>query len=91
VLGQNGSDLTWGKPTRNEPVNLETFSLKDVKSINLLVDNQVVDLEQPPDKGRAIALEFQFLKPIDPVKVPFTEIPLAVEWGKYLQSLISSH
>ena len=90
VLGQNGSDLTWGKPTRKEPVNLETFSLKEVKSINLVVDNQVVDLEQPPHKGRAIALEFQFLKPIDPVKVPFTEIPLAVKWGKYLQSFTLS-
>lgn len=90
VLGQNGSDLTWGKPTRKEPVNLETFSLKEVKSINLVVDNQVVDLDQPPEKGRAIALEFKFLKPIDPVKVPFTEISLAVKWGKYLQSFTLS-
>ncbi|MBD3561673.1 hypothetical protein H6S82_22920, partial [Planktothrix sp. FACHB-1355] len=32
VLGQNGSNLTWGKPTRTEPVNLQTFSLKNVKS-----------------------------------------------------------
>jgi len=85
VLGQKDSDLTWGKPTRKEPVELETFSLKDVQSIRLLVDNQAADLEKPPSKGRAIALEFLFPEPTASIKVPFTEVPLAAEWGKYLQ------
>lgn len=85
VLGQQGSDLTWGKPTRNGPVNLETFSLKDVQSIRLLVDEQASDLEIPPRNGRSIALEFLRLEPTASIKVPFTEIPLAAEWGKYLQ------
>ena len=85
VLAQKGSDLTWGKPTRKGPVNLETFSLKDVQSLRLLVDDQAVNLETPPEKGRAIALEFLFPEPAASIKVPFTEIPLAAEWGKYLQ------
>jgi hypothetical protein len=85
VLGQKGSDLTWGKPTRQGPVNLETFSLKDVQSIRLLVDDRVADLETPPDKGRAIALEFLLREPAASIKVPFTEIPLAAQWGKFLQ------
>jgi hypothetical protein len=85
VLGQKGTDLTWGKPTRKGPVNLETFTLKDVQSIRLLVDDRVVDLETPPEKGRAIALEFLFREPTTSIKVPFTEIPLAAEWGKFLQ------
>lgn len=85
VLGQKDSDLTWGKPTRNGPVNLETFSLKDVQSIRLLVDEQASDLEIPPRKGRSIALEFLRPEPTASIKVPFTEIPLAAEWGKYLQ------
>ncbi len=85
VLGQKGSDLTWGKPTRKGPVNLETFSLKDVQSIQLLVDDQVADLEQPPSRGRAIALEFLLPEPAVSIKIPFTEIPLAVKWGKFLQ------
>ncbi len=84
VLGQQGSELTWGKPTRKGPVELETFSLKDVQSIRLLVDDQVVELETPPPKGRA-ALEFLLPEPTASIKVPFTEIPLAAEWGKYLQ------
>lgn len=85
VLGQKGSNLTWGKPTSKGPVNLETFSLKKVLSIRLLVDDQVADLETPPRKGRTIALEFLFPEPAASVKVPFTELPLAAEWGKYLQ------
>ena len=85
VLGQKGSELTWGKPTRTGPVELNTFSLKDVQSIRLLVDNQVADIQMPPEKGRAIALEFIFTESPLSIKVPFTEIPLAVEWGKYLQ------
>jgi hypothetical protein len=85
VLGQQASDLTWGKPTRKGPVNLETFSLKHVQSIRLLVDDKPTDLEAPPGKGRAIALEFLFPQPAASIKIPFTEIPLATEWGKYLQ------
>jgi hypothetical protein len=84
VLGQKGKNLTWGKPTRSGPVDIETFSLNDVQSIKLVVDGQIVTLENPPKKGRTIALEF--LLPESTVQVPFTEIPLAVEWGKFLQN-----
>jgi len=46
VLAQNGSDLTWGSPTQG-PIKLETFSLKDVQSIRLLVDDKPVPMEMP--------------------------------------------
>ncbi|MBD1921101.1 hypothetical protein H6F77_08355 [Microcoleus sp. FACHB-831] len=85
VLGQKDSDLTWGKPTRQGPVNLATFSLKEVQSIRLLVDEQPVDMQAPPDKGRAVALEFLPSNTSASIKIPFTEIPLAAEWGKFLQ------
>ncbi|MBW4648799.1 MAG: hypothetical protein KME06_08865 [Kastovskya adunca ATA6-11-RM4] len=83
MLGQKGDELTWGKPTRKGVIGPETFSLNDVKSIHLLVDGKVADLELPPKRGRAIALEF--LLSNSSIKVPFTEIPLAAEWGKFLQ------
>jgi hypothetical protein len=85
VLGQKGSDLTWGKPTRQGPVNLQTLSLKQVQSIRLLVDEQAVELETPPAKGRAVTLEFLLKEPPTSIKVPFTEIPLAADWGTFLQ------
>jgi hypothetical protein len=84
VLAQQGDNLTWGKPTRSGPVNLQTFSLKDVQALQLLVNGAVVDLENPPNSGSAIALEF-LLKDAAAVQVPFTEIALAAQWGKHLQ------
>lgn len=85
VLGQNGSDLTWGKPTRQGPINLATFSLKDVESIRLQVDNHAASLESPPTKSRTVALEFLFSDPAASIQIPFTEISLAIQWGRHLQ------
>ncbi|MEH2376557.1 hypothetical protein [Nostoc sp.] len=88
VLGQKGNNLTWGKPTPKGPIKLETFSLLDVKQIYLLIDDKQVDLESIPEKGRSIELEFLFSESINSVRVPFTEIPLAAEWGKFLQRVL---
>ncbi|MEH2434884.1 MAG: hypothetical protein V7K25_11640 [Nostoc sp.] len=90
VLGQKGNNITWGKPTPKGPVKLETFSLLDLKEIYLLVDDKKVDLENIPEKGRSIELEFLFSESVDSVRVPFTEIPLAAEWGKFLQGTLES-
>lgn len=89
VLGQKGCDLTWGKPTRQEPVNLQSFSLKDVESIRLIVDDRAYNLAQPPDKGRTISLEFLFSNSPTSVRIPFTELALAVQWGNALQQDLS--
>jgi hypothetical protein len=85
VLGQKGTDLTWGKPTRQNPINLKTFSLNQVQSLHLLIDGKPIDLDVLPQKGRSIALEFKLLESSEPILIPFTEIPIAAEWAKYLQ------
>jgi hypothetical protein len=90
-LGLKETDLTWGKPTRKGPINLETFSLKQVESLGLLVENQAVDPNIPPEKGKAIALEFRFTDTAKIVQIPFTEISRAVRWYKYLQSFMKSN
>ena len=84
VLAQKGSDLTWGKPTPKGIIDLKTFSLKNVRSLDLVVDKKLVSLETPPNKGRAIALEFIFADG-ETVRVPFTQVLIAVDWAKYLQ------
>lgn len=89
VLAKKGNNLTWGKPTRKAPVNQSTFSLTDVKTINLVVDDRLVEMESPPSKGRKVALEFSFTQSLPQVRVPFTEISLASEWGKYLNSQLN--
>jgi len=90
VLGQKGNNLTWGKPTPKGPINLETFSLLDVKEINLLVNDTIVNIEMPPTKGRAIDLEFIIAETAKSIRVPFTEIPLAAQWAKYLQGALQN-
>ena len=88
VLGQKGRELTLGKPKRGSPDGLTTFSLDDVQSLRLLVNNKPFDLESPPDKGK-VMLEF-ILSDGSTREIPFTEIPLAAKWGKYLQGQINS-
>lgn len=88
VLGQQGETLTWGTPTRNGPVNLNSLSLKDVQAIQLLVDGQPADLTAPPPKGKA-ALEFA-RQGQPAVQIPFTEPALAARWGQFLQTQLST-
>ncbi|MBU7587197.1 MAG: hypothetical protein KAF91_30845 [Nostoc sp. TH1S01] len=90
VLGQKDNNLTWGKPTPKGPINLETFSLLDVKEINLLVNDTSINIETPPTKGRDIKLEFVIAEPAKSILVPFTEIPLAAQWAKYLQGALQN-
>ncbi|ERT08033.1 hypothetical protein M595_2034 [Lyngbya aestuarii BL J] len=84
IMGLKGTELTWGKPTRTGPTDLQTLSLEDVQSIWLVVDNHSVDLDSPPETGKEIELEFQLKQEATPIRVPFTEVPLAAQWGKFL-------
>ncbi|MEA5512603.1 hypothetical protein [Nodularia sp. UHCC 0506] len=86
VLGLKDNDVTWGKPTTQGPIKLKTFSLLDVKDIRLLIDDKVVELENSTQKGRVIELEF-LLSESQSIRIPFTEVPLAAKWGKYLQGV----
>jgi hypothetical protein len=87
VLGLKDNNITWGKPTTTGPIQLETFSLDDVVNIQLFVDKKQVEMEELPERGRLIELEFMFSESTKSVRVPFTEIPLAAEWGKYLRRI----
>jgi len=85
VLGQQGSDLTWGQPTSRGPINVATFSLKEVQAIRLIVNDQPVNLDALPQKGRSILLEFALPSPAPPIRIPFTDVTLAADWGRRLQ------
>ncbi|MEM1366943.1 MAG: hypothetical protein AAGG02_02785 [Cyanobacteria bacterium P01_H01_bin.15] len=84
VLGQKDGQLTWGKPTRSGPVNLYTLSLSQIQQIQLFVNQQAVSSEPAPAKGSP-ELAFE-LKDGNQVKIPFTEIELAVLWQEYLST-----
>jgi hypothetical protein len=83
VLGQSGTELTWGIPSRQQPQALQTFSLQEIKEIQVVVDGQPVDWQNPPTNGKTISLEFR-RKDQATIVVPFTQVDLAVKWAAAL-------
>lgn len=88
VLGQKEHNITWGKPTAKGVIDLQNFSLLDVQEIQLLVNNNSVDMENITTENGKVELQFLF-KNNQSVKVPFTQVSLAAEWGKCLQGIIT--
>ena len=92
VLGKKEREITWGKPTRKGMINLDSFSLDNVKEINLLVgdravqteSNLPVELDNLPNKGK-IALRFSLSDREKSLQIPFTDLSLAAKWLSYLQ------
>lgn len=89
VLGQNGNELTWGKPTQKGPIELKTFSLKQVQSIHLLINGHPVSLEALPSRGRSVILKLELYNST-PLEIPFTEVPLAANWTRHLERCLSA-
>ncbi|MBD3883606.1 hypothetical protein IFO70_17705 [Phormidium tenue FACHB-886] len=84
VLGQKGAELTWGKPTRKGAQNLQSFSLRQVQSIELLAGDRPIDLTHPPATARKVAIAFQFAD-ASPIQIPFTDLSIALKWTEHLQ------
>jgi hypothetical protein len=86
IIGVKQKQITWGKPRRLPPQNLPSFSLEDVTGIRLLVNDCPVDINALPTKGNP-TIEFIFIGDKASIKIPFTEIDLAVRWLKFLKNL----
>ncbi|HEY9763540.1 MAG TPA: hypothetical protein V6D07_13500 [Trichocoleus sp.] len=89
ALGQSGSNLTWGIPTRKGPTNLQTVTLTEVEDVTLQADGKSVDPNQPPPKARRSTLVLH-LKSKPPQEIAFTELPLAIRWFNYLRQEIQT-
>lgn len=89
ALGQSGTMLTWGSPTRQGPKDLHSLDLTTVSDITLWADGEPVDLEHLPQRSRRSTIRLQ--SPAgDTVAVPFTDLSLAVQWFNYLQQAIQA-
>jgi hypothetical protein len=88
VMGLKDREISWGKPTKNQPKDLQTFSLDRVKQVRLTIDNNSIDLDNLPVSGKKINLQFQSIDSHEIVNIPFTEIPMAAEWAGFLDRLI---
>jgi hypothetical protein len=83
VLGKKGDQITWGNPTRKGIINIQNFSLQNIQKLRLLVNDKPTDLTKLPHKGKP-DLEFIF-KNNESIKIPFTQIDLALKWFNFLQ------
>lgn len=83
--GKKGDLITIGIPTNQGIKEQKTFSLQNLSQLNLLVKNQVVDVDNLPEKGEA-TLQFS-LKENQTIDVPFTDINIASQWLKYLKKI----
>ena len=88
VIGIKDRDLSWGKPTKGEPKDLQTFSLDRVKHIELIIDNKPVDLANLPTSGKQVNIQLQLTDTDEPIEIPFTEVQMAADWTKFLQKTI---
>ncbi|MGK7895476.1 MAG: hypothetical protein AB4372_18130 [Xenococcus sp. (in: cyanobacteria)] len=86
VLGKKEDIITWGKPTPQGILDLQTFSLINVAKINLLLGDTAIDFNNiPTKKSKAIpSLEFQLTNKESSITIPFTDLELAAKWAKYL-------
>jgi hypothetical protein len=84
VMGLKDRQISWGKPTKSDPKDLQTFNLDRVSQVRLVVDNRMVDLDNLPTTGKRINLQFQ-VDDGETIDIPFTEIPMAAEWAEFLK------
>ncbi len=89
ALGLKDRQLVWGPPTRSGPINLQTVSLEEVESVQLLVGGKLTSPDQPSAGSGAILLNLTFPGGRK-MTIPFTELPLAQQWCKLLQQNIGN-
>jgi hypothetical protein len=89
VLGQRGTDLTWGRPTRQGAIDLTTLSLHQVIALRVEVDGQAIAVDQPSPGGKSIDLVVSTTGG-DTYRIPFTDSDLAQRWEKALHELLQA-
>lgn len=89
VMGLKDKQITWGKPTPKGIIGLETFSLQDVKNIELKLGDCLVNPNNlPSEKSKDTPqLLFNFIEENKVIQIPFTELELAAQWQQFLSSI----
>ncbi|MEL6553660.1 MAG: hypothetical protein AAFQ63_09415 [Cyanobacteria bacterium J06621_11] len=82
ALGQTGDRLVWGLPTRQGIIETQELSLADIQQIRIEVDQQTVDPEKIPKKGK-VALGFDLSKNRQ-FTIPFTDREMTKQWYDFL-------
>ena len=90
VLGQQGDCLTWGKPTRKEPKDLQTVSFEAVERIRFRIDSKFFDEQDAefPLNPKKIFLEL-VLKTGEMPSIRFTDVDIAAGWYRFLSDRLA--
>lgn len=86
VLGQQGDRLTWGRPTRQGIVNLQTCELSTLQRVWVEGGGQRLETEATPAK-EPLHLVLQTCQG-ECYRISFTELPLALAWRDRLAGKI---
>ncbi len=89
VLAQRGHTLTWGKPTRQGPVDLTSLALTEVDEITLQVNGAPVSAGIYVKRGQRIDLVLT-APGNGSHRIPFIEFPMAQQWKKALQESLQA-
>ncbi|HIK44330.1 MAG TPA: hypothetical protein IGR64_05505 [Leptolyngbyaceae cyanobacterium M65_K2018_010] len=84
VLGQKGTTLTWGKPSRQGPIELVSLSLDQIDRIDLQVNGYSVEPKSFVKRGQTIEIVLTSTAG-QLYRIPFIEFPMAQQWEKALQ------
>lgn len=88
VVGQSGDQLTWGKPTRQGPIHLQTLTRQHITSVQVWVDGTAIALDTLDSSGRQSELRLQLSTTT--VSIPFTDATLALQWGRFLETWVQA-
>lgn len=83
ALTQRGTVLTWGKPTRQGPIELSSLPLETVEALALHVNGVPVEPGSYVKRGQRIELVLTTAS--QTYTIPFIEFPMAQQWKKALQ------
>lgn len=91
ALGQTGHTLTWGLPTPQGIINIQSIQLDQVDSVGLLIkgDNTFAQLAADSVKKSEALLQLNLTNG-NASQIPFTDAELAQQWYTFLAKTIEA-
>jgi hypothetical protein len=91
VLGQKGDRLTWGRPTRKDPLDIQSVTFQDIARIRFRIDSKFFDAKDAefPLNAKKISLEL-VLKTGEMPSIRFTDIDIAAAWYRFLSDRLDA-
>ena len=91
VLGQKDDRLTCGKPTRKDPLDIQTVTFQDIARIRFRIDSKFFDEKDAefPLNAKKISLEL-VLKTGEMPSIRFTDIDIAAAWYRFLSDRLAA-